>query len=430
MSSLKIEAIDWFGDGSAQNLDELTFGSLCIESSQGIVTEVSDSIAKATRTKIHVPMNQFAEWLLVHWWRLFWEPKPKRLTSSWRRAHNMAAISGAYAWPALEVSSDGEFVSLKLDREPTADVAAIRYLNTITVELPAMEFRKSVDRFLDQIDARIATVPSVGNPVRDLRAEIQLEQQDPEAARRCRFEARAGMTTGDATDEWFARVEQLASDIGERATEDILAENADIAKLEESVSALKQSNRIVNFPVLQAIAVQNASELPWQRGVRAATSMRSELGLNSGPIANGAFKELLGVVLPLSADNVMPGMVGAYRLGAHSNQARVLVRSPRLQSQRFYLARLLGIGAGTLNHATDVMLPITDAGTALQKFTRAFAQEFLCPWDELKSFIEEEGTSDDSIARAADHYDVSERLIETALVNHHMMPRDRLDTRD
>ena len=76
------------------------------------------------------------------------------------------------------------------------------------------------------------------------------------------------------------------------------------------------------------------------------------------------------------------------------------------------------------------MLPITDAGTALQKFTRAFAQEFLCPWAELKSFVEEEGTSDDVIARAADHYDVSERLVETALVNHHMMSRDRLETRD
>jgi hypothetical protein len=41
------------------------------------------------------------------------------------------------------------------------------------------------------------------------------------------------------------------------------------------------------------------------------------------------------------------------------------------------------------------LLPATDAKTARQKFQRAFAQEFLCPFEELTQYLETEDPTDE-----------------------------------
>jgi len=42
------------------------------------------------------------------------------------------------------------------------------------------------------------------------------------------------------------------------------------------------------------------------------------------------------------------------------------------------------VGDHLYAHAADRVLPATDAGTARQKFQRAFAQALLCPFDTLR----------------------------------------------
>jgi len=115
---------------------------------------------------------------------------------------------------------------------------------------------------------------------------------------------------------------------------------------------------------------------------------------------------------------------GGYRNGVHQGRTAVLVTTRREDNQRFYLARL--IGAALSASADQHVLPVSDAATALQKLERSFAQELLCPWQDLDAFTDENGTDDDGIADAASHFAVSQRLVVTTLINKGKLPRSRL----
>ncbi len=104
----------------------------------------------------------------------------------------------------------------------------------------------------------------------------------------------------------------------------------------------------------------------------------------------------------------------------------VLVGTKRLTSQRFHFARLLGMASQHPN--TEQILPITASATATQKFGRAFAQEFLCPWTELDGITAERGTGETVRAHTAERYGVSEMLVATTLVNRGRLDRTCLAT--
>jgi len=157
-----------------------------------------------------------------------------------------------------------------------------------------------------------------------------------------------------------------------------------------------------------------------------ARELRVKLGLESGPIPSKRLGQLCDVQLPLPKA-VWTGarsLRGGFRNGVTRGRTAVLVTSPREDSQRFYVARL---AAAALSAASEQhVLPVSDAATALQKFERSFAQEFLCPWQDLDAFTEEAGTDDDGLADAAAHFGVSERLVVSTLVNRGKLPRSRL----
>jgi Zn-dependent peptidase ImmA (M78 family) len=123
----------------------------------------------------------------------------------------------------------------------------------------------------------------------------------------------------------------------------------------------------------------------------------------------------------------MPGasrgsLRGGFRNG-DSRRTAVVVPSTHPDSQRFYLARLVGCA---LLSPSEHLLPITDAATALQKSERAFAQELLCPWSALKDFTDTRGLDEGGITDAAEHFEVSEWVVRSTLVNRRALPRDQL----
>ena len=72
------------------------------------------------------------------------------------------------------------------------------------------------------------------------------------------------------------------------------------------------------------------------------------------------------------------------------------------------------------------MLPATATKTARQKFQRAFAQQLLCPVDDLKGLVATNQPTDDQIEEAATEFDVSPLLIKTTLVNQGLLERQAL----
>lgn len=93
-------------------------------------------------------------------------------------------------------------------------------------------------------------------------------------------------------------------------------------------------------------------------------------------------------------------------------------------SRRFAFLRLVG------DHLTstpeDMLLPATEARTARQKIQRAFAQEFLCPFRDLRAFLGTDSPTDEHLEQAADTFRVSPLLVRTTLVNRGMLPRESL----
>lgn len=168
-----------------------------------------------------------------------------------------------------------------------------------------------------------------------------------------------------------------------------------------------------------------ADEAPWQRGARLAQALRARLGLPRGPIVNQTLEDLLGTKLPLKRSpwSGARALLGGYRASPSEGRTSLLVTKAREDSQRFHLARLIGAACGS---TTAHVLAVSDAGTAFQKFERSFAQEFLCPWEDLDAYTNESDMDDDGIADAAEHFKVSELLVLSTLVNRGKLGRNRL----
>ena len=64
--------------------------------------------------------------------------------------------------------------------------------------------------------------------------------------------------------------------------------------------------------------------------------------------------------------------------------------------------------------------------TSRQQFQRAFAQEFLCPYDKLQEVLGAGPPSVDDVEYAAEHFAVSTWVVMCALANNGAVSRDEL----
>jgi Zn-dependent peptidase ImmA (M78 family) len=99
----------------------------------------------------------------------------------------------------------------------------------------------------------------------------------------------------------------------------------------------------------------------------------------------------------------------------------VFLNKSRPVNRRFALSRLIGDHLITANN--ERLLPLTRMITGRQKFQKAFAQELLCPFMELKEFLGDSPPNNEIIEDAAYHFEVSPLVIGTALVNKKLLDR-------
>ena len=156
MRQIEFEILTWLAPSDGDPAARATLASLRIVAGlqRDPLTEVEDTIARTVRTHINVASAPLAVWLLSNWWRLRWEPDSQSACLGWRQAHSMSAIGEGYAWPALEMASDGELIQLRLAGENAPDACAIRYLREIHLDVPASDFEAAVDTFVGQVEGR------------------------------------------------------------------------------------------------------------------------------------------------------------------------------------------------------------------------------------------------------------------------------------
>ena len=431
MSELSFDAIDWIGSAYGDEAARATMGSLRITVGEGLkvtVTEVEDTLSQSVRLHINVPLVSVAEWLVMNWWRLRWEGKPTNPTTKWHQAHCLSGIGGDDAWPALELSSDGEFIQLRMEAEAAADVSTIRYLRSVSLEIPAPDFEAAVERFVDVVEARLALRLPQYRALSELRAELGGERRLVSVAKTCRWQALAGIDPGDATEAWLEAAQSLVDEVGATAGDEVMSVLLDLdqglTSAARIVEAMKQSTTTVDLSGAAPDASPAARELPWQRGARLAGEMRRRHGLGTDVLPSKKLSELLSTHLPLRGEPSAMALGGGFRNGVADGRTKIIWKSRRLETQRFYLARM--IGAAHVLAPDQHLVPVTERGTALQKLERSFAQEFLCPWAAIDAFTDEHGLDDEVLVDAAQHFQVSEYVVRSTLVNRGKVSRNRL----
>jgi len=387
------------------------------------------------KNAITVSAYPLALWFAANWWRLRWEPNftPDSAFSlhDWKMSHTLAAAGGGYAWPNLTVVSDGENVQLNL-KPSQEDLGPLRYIENLDAWISATDYESGIDQFINRT---LKQLHSLGEQtaLHELWQTVSEERLAPSTALQRQLEARLGYDPEDAPQPLLALLVQLASAHGEGAVQELASlghEKAEktIKEVRQSLTASADTIKLPHKSVrkLMELLTNGKPGHPWEKGRNAASATRKQLGIDKGPLNNKKLAELVESPVQLLESSQISGppTIGMGEV-MRGGRAKVVLGKTHKNARRFMTARLIadGIYAGE----TGNWLPCTNATTARQKFQRAFAQEFLCPYPDLIEWMNTTSPNDDVLEAAAEHFEVSPLLINTAMVNHGHKPRTELE---
>lgn len=412
---------DWIGQEAGDDLARATFAHIEVEVAGLVVTELQDQLAKTVRGAVVAPAYDLALWFASNWWRLRWEPRASAVDTDWRLSHSLAGAGGGTIWPTVDMWSTGETVRFVSTPTSGSGTEPIRYLQGGTRRVTADVFETGIDRFVDAVVDRVVTLVRSGTELEAIWAQVTSERANPELAAWRRVEAKLGFDPDEAPERLITELEQLADEVGEAAMEEVAisaGRNAPVV-LRSLTEALITSPkiRVPNAAPIQEFArrVPVDPRRPWIRGLEAARVARNTWSVASGPISTAHLGDLLS--LPES-DIVELGPTDSVEIAGADRRddgsIGVVLKRTRETGRRFALARL--VGDHLLGPESDRLLPATHGLTTRQKLQRAFAQELLCPYADLASYVGD-AVGEEEIEAAADHFNVSPVLIDSTLRN-------------
>ena len=288
--------------------------------------------------------------------------------------------------------------------------------------------------------------PSDADGLRGLWEGICVSRDDPAQAYWRKMEAMLGYDLDDAPEELLEKLNVLKYSCGEMAIEEMMAAADDITRgeierLPEEIERIRGEARSRAFdmtiPKVGEIREQmEASDAcrqskhyksPRQRAVEVAAIVRTVWGLDRGPLPSEVLHDRLGIslqVLDQGGGENAAGVSAGFR-GGSGNDLSVSLHENCRRDRRFLLARLIGDHID-LTESNERFLPATRAKTARQKFQCAFAQELLCPFEDLREFLDTNEPSPREIEQAASYFDVSKRVMEVMLVDEGVLDRNAI----
>lgn len=409
--------------------ERAAFAAIGIQFGDLWLTEAEDTFVKRVRQQVHLSGYHLAEWFAWNWWRLRWEPR--RPSVDWRMTHRMSTIGGGYVWPNITILSDGERICF--DTKPTASRASepLHYITSLALVMRASDFEAAVDAFINQVLGQLREKDLPDSNLKIIWADVLSERATPDVASRRKLEALLGLDADEADKSLIEQMIQDGKVLGARAIEE-LAADGNGAKMPVTPSDINGLARDLGLDAnprdVVHLQVRNREALPtnveaWKRGVAAARALRNQEGLHDGPISNERLCELMGVSSKAVSRDQKTGPI-SFVFDEGQEKGAIVLRSKYETGRRFDLARLLGdrIAAPMIER----LKPATRSYTYRQKLQRAFAGEFLCPFDALADLLGGD-LSADAREDAASHFNVSERTVSSLLVNHKMIGREELD---
>ncbi len=381
---------------------------------------------------LEAPPLPLAFWFLDNWWRIRCEPPPPQrdFPAHWRLAHHLPSVGAGYSWPNVSLWGEGSRCAVMVHADAHNLQRSLRFLAEPALEYVASSAAENaIDTFIDDVlqDAG-SDCDGLDHEYRDLRAE----RADPAASRWRRLEALLGFDPDAAPERLVADYEALAERFGTEGIEEAaLAQQGGHSTdaLRDTLRAAQASRVILRTPsVVRRIELDRRPlRPPWQLAIGAARELRERLRVPPGPIRNPRLGEVLDINvdrLATQRSSPRPVPYGLRLRDASGSANRLALRSRWSHGRRFELCRSLG---DIIWSGNDPLGPLSTAKSGRQKFQRAFAQELLCPFDDLRAYIPDGIPTDDDIHAAARHFHVSERLVQTTLVNHDVIDRETFD---
>lgn len=381
---------------------------------------------------LEAPPLPLAFWFLDNWWRIRCEPPPPQrdFPAHWRIAHHLPSVGAGYPWPNVSLWGEGSRCAVMVHEDAHNLQRSLRFDADPALEyVPASTAESAIDTFIDHVLQDVgADSDGLEQEYRDLRTE----RADPDASRWRRIEATLGFDPDGAPEGLVTDYETMSERFGIDSIEEaaLARQGADsINALQDTLRAAEASKVTLRTPstITRIELDHHPLRPPWRLAVRAASELRQRLRVPPGPIRNPRLSEVLGINIDrLATQRSWPPSVpyGLRLRNASGNVNRLALRSRWAHSRRFELCRSLG---DIIWSGNDPLGPLSAAKSGRQKFQRAFAQEFLCPFDDLRAYIPHDHPTDDDIHAAARHFHVSERMIQTTLVNHDVIDRETFD---
>lgn len=432
-AGLFIEA-DWeiLERGTAQ--ERACFSALGIRYGNVWLSEAHDNFVNRIRQKPHLSAYRFAEWLTWNWWRLRWEPHTRM--PDWALAHRMTTIGGGFIWPNITIFSDGERVALVAKPTQPLPQEPLRYIADRAAVVRAGEFEDSIDRFIELVIGKLRAENIVNTNLDQIWASVCAERADPAASARRRFEAMLGCDPDEASEVTIERLVADSESLGEKAMNEIAAHKTKTGGV-LSAEQLHQAAAANGYDATpgNAVKLDAKAGLPpigqvpaWKRGAEAAQALRSQEHLGAAPISNDKLADMMGVRRDIISErSASPELLFEldFELDDDGERSgRIVLRSKWEDGRRFGLSRLLGDRLA--GDGDGRLFPATRAYTYRQKMQRAFAAEFLCPFDAVKDMLHGDYFSE-SIEDVAQHFTVSEFTVRTLLVNRGCIDREDLE---
>ena len=403
--------------------DELATCVLRVAVGGDLLTEMTDH-RQQVREGPRVSAFRFAEWLLWNWWRIRWEPRANEPTLSWRQAHEMASIGGGWLWPRLTFESDGRSVAVLSKGSEATVTEPVSYLaETEERFVSAGEFESTIDSFLQDVTSRVRESGLISNPIAEMWRELKAEREDPNLTDYRRLEALLGHDPDEGDVDAINRLILDQAMLGEQAAEEIAANAALTNMAPTTADCLVHTARRAGYEISDrdgaASTVDNglpstdyeAPVVPWRIGVDAARQLRRSEGLDDRPITDRRLCEMCGLPGGVFRKSGTADLGMAYTLSSETSH-RIVFRARAPTGRRFEAARILGDRLVVRNG--EPLQPATGARTFRQKVQRAFAAEFLCPFDALLERLGGD-RSEEAIEDAATKFRVSRMLVARRL---------------
>jgi hypothetical protein len=399
---------------------EDTYADLKIEVNGWIASENYDSYSKYMRESTLVSAYPMALWIASYWWRILYEPCPSKwfyegLSYGWRSAHELTSSGNGFIWPPLRFIPFGERVLIILQPSSMHSHSNAQYISAGMANISRDALESGLNDFVTKTINRLELMGHRNTELQNLWLEVEKERRDRDSNFYRIIEASLGYNPDEGPDELIDTLADRTETAGIMPIFEIAAacSKEAVANPHSAVDGIINVNgkglpASFNYGRFQPEKVNFQKDKPWEIGHDLARKMRRHLGYGNDPIKDeqlASLFELRSQVLTgddVSIKNLSMGVPSE----SNPDQLKIYLHQKHLTGRRFYLARILGERLLNAERPAN-WLPATFGLTWRQKYQRAFASEFLCPFHVLHEQIataNPDDDIDDIFVHLAQHY--------------------------